>query len=264
MDWGMPTLLEAASPESAAALCRELGLQFVELNMNLPEYQEWDFPLLQRVASRYQIYYTIHLDENLDPCYFNPHVAKAYLDAMLDAIEAAKRLRIPVINMHLAAGVYFTLPGEKVYLYDRYRERYLDRLQAAIAQCEKAAAGASLVICLENTGDFALPYKRAALELFLQSPLFGLTFDIGHNQTAGNRDKPFFLEHWNRLRHFHIHDAAQGKNHLPLGTGVLDIPWYAALAEKTGSRAVVEVKTIQALRDSVQWLRKQGLGPITS
>ena len=51
----MPTLLEAASPESAAALCRELGLQFVELNMNLPQYQEWDFPLLQRVASRYQI-----------------------------------------------------------------------------------------------------------------------------------------------------------------------------------------------------------------
>ncbi len=39
IDLGMPTLIELRSPEDCAELCRELGLQFVELNMNLPQYQ---------------------------------------------------------------------------------------------------------------------------------------------------------------------------------------------------------------------------------
>ena len=39
MQFGMPTLIEIKSLEACAALCRELGLAFVELNMNLPEYQ---------------------------------------------------------------------------------------------------------------------------------------------------------------------------------------------------------------------------------
>ena len=40
VDLGMPTLLEASGAEESAALCAELGLHFVELNMNLPEYAD--------------------------------------------------------------------------------------------------------------------------------------------------------------------------------------------------------------------------------
>ena len=39
MDFGMPTLIELKSLEACVALCKENGLQFVEINMNLPEYQ---------------------------------------------------------------------------------------------------------------------------------------------------------------------------------------------------------------------------------
>jgi hypothetical protein len=35
MQLGMPTLIEIKSLEACAALCRDLGLAFVELNMNL-------------------------------------------------------------------------------------------------------------------------------------------------------------------------------------------------------------------------------------
>lgn len=34
MQLGMPTLIEMKSIEACAALCRELGLDFIELNMN--------------------------------------------------------------------------------------------------------------------------------------------------------------------------------------------------------------------------------------
>ena len=36
---GMPTLVEVKSLEACASLCRKLGLSFIEINMNLPEYQ---------------------------------------------------------------------------------------------------------------------------------------------------------------------------------------------------------------------------------
>jgi len=35
----MPTLIEYPSLEQNLSLCSELGLDFVELNMNMPEYQ---------------------------------------------------------------------------------------------------------------------------------------------------------------------------------------------------------------------------------
>lgn len=45
MQFGMPTLIENNTLADNIALCRELGLSFVELNMIFPEYQveklEW-------------------------------------------------------------------------------------------------------------------------------------------------------------------------------------------------------------------------------
>jgi len=256
--WGMPTLLEAPGPMEAAGLCSRLQLDFVELNMNLPQYQRWESSVLREAEEKYGVGFTIHLDENMDLCDFNPRIADAYLDTLLETISMARRLYVPVLNMHLAQGVYFTLPGKKVYLYDMYKEHFLSRVKDAVSRCEDAAEG-QLIICIENTNVFALPFLQEALELFLQSPLFGLTFDIGHNHSAGNVDKPFILAHKDRLQHFHIHDAVGGQNHLPLGTGEIDLPWHLALAAEQDCRAVLEVKTVQALEESVAWGREHGI-----
>ncbi len=255
MDWGMPTLIEAPGPEESARLCRELGFSFVELNMNLPEYQQLDVPLLRSVMERYGVYFTIHLDENMDICDFNPRVAEAYMQTIIDTIHSARELGIPVLNMHLSNGVYFTLPDEKVYLYAANPEHFFGRIREAVARCEEAAGG-EVAICIENTGVYALPFIREAVELFLQSPLFNLTYDIGHDHSSGGVDRPLILLHQDRLKHFHIHDALGRKNHMKLGTGELDLAWYIALAEQNSCRAVLEVKTAQALRESAEWLRE--------
>ena len=67
------------------------------------------------------------------------------------------------------------------------------------------------------------------------------------------------MKHEDRLRHFHIHDALGRKNHMRLGTGELDLAWYIALAQRSRCRAVLEVKTAQALRESVEWLMEHQL-----
>ena len=69
MQFGMPTLIENRTLKENAILCRELGLRFIELNMNFPEYRmdclEQVSELLG-IAEQYRLYYTIHLDENLN------------------------------------------------------------------------------------------------------------------------------------------------------------------------------------------------------
>ncbi len=39
MKLGMPTLIELNTLEDNAKLCKELGLDFIEINMNLPQFQ---------------------------------------------------------------------------------------------------------------------------------------------------------------------------------------------------------------------------------
>lgn len=39
MQYGMPTLIENRTLSENISLCKELGLNFIELNMNFPEYQ---------------------------------------------------------------------------------------------------------------------------------------------------------------------------------------------------------------------------------
>ena len=39
--YGMPTLIECDSLDETIKLCNELKLDFIEINMNLPQYQNW-------------------------------------------------------------------------------------------------------------------------------------------------------------------------------------------------------------------------------
>ena len=39
MQFGMPTLIENRTLKDNIDLCKRLGLQFIELNMNFPEFQ---------------------------------------------------------------------------------------------------------------------------------------------------------------------------------------------------------------------------------
>jgi sugar phosphate isomerase/epimerase len=81
LQYGMLTLIELPSLEDTAALCRELGLEFIELNMNLPQYVDLgETKHLAEVANEYGITYTVHLDGFLNPCDFNQTIAKAYAD----------------------------------------------------------------------------------------------------------------------------------------------------------------------------------------
>ena len=267
--FGMPTLIENRTLQENISLCSRLGLRFIELNMNFPEYQvdelERTGPLLD-AADAAGIYYTIHLDENLNIADFNRLVTDAYLETVRRTIRVAKALlplrdrcggasRPLTVNMHMHHGIFITLPDRKVQMYDRDKDRYLESCRRFRGLCEEWIGGAPVMIAVENTDGFR-SYEQEAIGLFLESPCFGLTWDIGHSKAAGERDVPFIMAHEDRLVHFHIHDGTEQppRNHLALGDGEIDLHDRLRLAEAHGCRCVLETKTIEALERSVAWL----------
>ena len=273
MQFGMPTLIENRTLEDNAALCRSLGLSFIELNMNFPEYQLDRLEhtdALMRIAERTGIYYTVHLDENLNIADFNPLVSDAYLETVCRTVNAAKKLlplrdrfgdgsRPLTLNMHMNHGIYITLPDRKVQMYDRDFDTYMKSFARFRSLCEEWIGDGDVMIAVENTDGFR-DYEKKAVEYLLESPKFGLTWDIGHSKAKGEMDVPFILEHQGHLIHFHIHDGTETppKNHLALGDGEIDLKNRLRLAESRNARCVLETKTILALRQSVEWLRREG------
>ncbi len=257
MYWGIPTLIENSSIEESVDLCKELDFDFVELNMNLPQYQLNNIDVSKLIALQKEknIFFTIHLDENLNVSDFNRYVADAYLKTVLDTIELAKKLDARTINMHLSKGVYFTLPDKKVYLFEQYKEEYLNSIVSFRNSVEKAVEKSKIKICIENTNGYT-DFQVEAIDILLQSPIFALTFDIGHNYCVSGADEKIIMERENSLTHIHLHDASDKKDHMTLSTGKVDIKKYIKLAKKHNCTVVLETKTIDALRKSVEWLKE--------
>ncbi len=258
IDFGMPTLLELDTIEDCAALAVELGLDFIEINMNMPLYQveRMNAEALRR-ASADKLYFTFHLDENFNPSDFNRGVAEAYVRTAMETIRLARAIGAPVVNLHMAEGIAFKLPDRKVHLFEKYRPQYLQGMMEFREACREAAGESGVKICLENTDSFQ-PFMREAIEMLLECDCFQLTLDIGHSHCAGGVDEAFFLTHADRLAHMHIHDAEGGRCHLVLGGGEIDLAERLALAARRNCRCVVETKSVEGLRASVGWLKKGG------
>ena len=257
LKFGAPTMVEMESLEQGIRVCRELGLDFLELNINFPQYllEKLDVETLRKLSQESGVGYTLHLDDEMSIADFNPYIARGYCQTVYDAIGLSKSLGIRKLNMHLSRGAKYTLPDRVIYFFEAYEEDYLDRIRNFREECTRRIGDADITICVENTAGY-LPFQRRAVEMLLESPVFALTFDIGHNHCSGNMDEEFILSHADRLSHFHIHDCVDGKkDHRTLGTGQLDVQRYLDIAEKLGCTVVVETKTVESLETSMAWIR---------
>ena len=270
--FGMPTLIENRTLEENIALCREMGLSFIELNMNFPEYQIDKIENTEyfiRKAADAGIYYTIHLDENLNVADCNPLIKNAYLETVRRTIEVAKKLvelkdkfgeksQPLILNMHMNHGIFITLPNKKVQMYERNFLEYMADINKFIELCNEWIGDADIKIAIENTDGFR-DYEKKAIECMFQSDKFILTWDIGHSKALGEKDMSFILEYEDKLNHFHIHDGSENppKNHLALGDGEIDLLNRIEKARICNARCVLETKTIEALRKSVKWIKDE-------
>lgn len=262
MNYGIPSLMEYAQPEPLVRFCAEHGFRFVELNMTYPWFQSGtiDPSALTKLAGAHGISYTIHLHDQVNPFEFSLEMRQASLDTILGALDLAKTLEVPRITMHLLNGMYSSIAGKKVYLYQHCLGEYLSLVEAFRDQITRRLAGHDAIFCIENTGGYT-PFQKEAILRLLESPVFGLTYDVGHDFKTCNMDAPFVLAHRDRLKHFHIHDCDANANHLALGAGKIDIPKALELVEQMNCPAVIEVKESHALAESRAYLERLHMWP---
>ena len=260
MKFGMPVLIENSTLEGNIALCKECGLDFIELNVNFPDYSLQaleDTDRFRRAAEENGIFFTLHLDEYLNFCDFNPIVAEAHMETVRRTIECAKKIGIRVLNMHMVHGTFTTLPDRKVQMFEQYSEPYLASMVRFRDMCTEAIGGDDISVAVENYDGFR-PIERRAIDILLESGRFALTWDTGHTHMTEYVDLDFIREREGRLRHFHLHDAVGKNDHRPLGTGEVDLTDRLQTAQRHGCTVLVEVKTAAALRQSAVWLDETG------
>ena len=259
MKFGMPALVECDNITECVQVAKNNNLDFVEINMSFPQYipSNSDVGLYKKLAKENNVFYTIHADEQLNPFDFNPDVADCYFGVMADCIDFAKKIGAPVINLHLLKGVYVTLPERVILLTDIYKDEYKKRVMDFIRMCQEKIGDANLKISIENVDSNPFTESQTEmLEYFMSSPVFALTLDVGHDDCMGGKDRHVFEKYPEKLYHMHLHDSDGRHPHLPLGEGKLDVESKLAML-KTESTCVIEVKTIEGLSKSVEYLKNK-------
>lgn len=261
MKLGMPIMIEHSDIFECIRLAEKHQLDFIEINLSFPSYLplNTDWNLATKIAKERGLFFTIHADEQLNPFDFNNKVSKCYCECMLETIRLAKNIGASVINMHLLKGTYVTLPDKVLFLNDIYIEKYLSKVSDFISECENEIGDSKTRIVIENvdSGPFT-SFQIKALELFMDSPVFGLTFDVGHYECQKGRDRSVFEKFSNKIIHVHLHDSDGYHPHLALGDGRIEIE---KITETLPSDVtyLLEVKNMDGILRSLEYLKMKGI-----
>jgi sugar phosphate isomerase/epimerase len=82
-----------------------------------------------------------------------------------------------------------------------------------------------------------------------------LTWDVGHDAKADYREQPILMHYQDRIKHMHLHDCMGNSDHKTLYTGDVPINERIRFAYQKDLSVVIEVKTSEALKESVLKLR---------
>ncbi|MCK4850563.1 MAG: sugar phosphate isomerase/epimerase [Phycisphaerae bacterium] len=260
---GMPTLIELPELEANIELCRKLGLSFVELNMNCPAYnpQSLGAERLSQLNRETGVGFTLHLPEEIDLASFQPSIRQGHFSCCKEAIAWAGEAGISIVNLHLNSGVYFSLPDQRVWLYEKYKSDFLSALEAAFDELLKLAEAQRVTVCIENGGNFGRSFVREALDKLLATAdgWLGLTWDVGHDAGSGFAERAVFEQLQERISHMHIHDWDGTRAHQILFSGKVDVAAMLGLAKQLDVGVVIETKTVESLVESVRRLDERGM-----
>ncbi len=192
-----------------------------------------DIDWLVARAAGHGINYTIHFLLKAAPAAHHTERWLGWLGQMKQTIAMAGRINCPVIVLH--SGV-IDCPGvEPERATEALRKDAVDNLLRFLREVEPLAREAGTVICLENLhhrqGDVTRSYQHLIdIVDAIDSPALKITLDVGH--AFIHDGLPEAIEAFgDRIYHVHLDDALDGKDHMEIGTGELDMELYAEMLE---------------------------------
>ena len=259
MKLGMPALVEYKTLNELVDLCLKLKLDFIELNMNLPYnfIENLNPAELRRITKQTNIEFTMHMPDDADLGTFYQSVREGYVKLFSDTIDWAKESGVKLLNMHIIEGAKMTLPDKKVYIYDQYSEEFRNNFIKSISTLSEKIKNSNLILTIENSNNFGKAYIQKALDKAITYPNIKLTWDVGHDAVSRFTDKIYLMEHQDEISHMHLHDAVGTKDHQVLFEGDLNITELLQFAKQKNIRALIEVKTAEALEKSMEILNKK-------
>ena len=138
---GIPTLIELNTLADNIKLCKELNLNLVEINMNLPQFQINE---LKEIDKDEELALSLHLPEELNVWGYDNNVRNAYIETLKESIDLALDKNIRILNMHMNLGVYFTLPNDKIILFEKYQEDYIEKTIIFAEEVKKLLSNTSI------------------------------------------------------------------------------------------------------------------------
>lgn len=245
MKFGMPTLVMFNSIKDNVDFALKNNIDFIELNMDLPYCNN----IKNQELNKYDIEFTMHISEKINVADLNNNLRIKYLNEAIRQIKLGINNNIKKFNLHIDSGVYFTLPSGKYYLNEKFLDIYLNNLDKSCIVLNEFAKENNIEINFENTKIHS--FTKEAFKIIEKYKYLGFTLDIGHNEKNGN--KAFeLLKNTNKIRHIHMHDYDGKKDHLTLGSGIIDFGKYKKMTSK--NYIVIEIKEENELVNSINYL----------
>ncbi len=256
---GMPALVECKSLNQLIELCMKLGLDFIELNMNLPYnfIQNLNPNQLKKITKESGIKFTMHMPDEADLGSFYESVRTGYVELFSDTIYWAKEAGIKLLNMHIIEGAKMTLPDKKIYIYENYSEEFKDNFIKSIKALSIKAQKSNVILAIENSSNFGKKFIQDTLDEALTYPKIKLTWDTGHDAVSNFKDKLYLMDNREHIAHMHLHDVKGSNDHQVLFTGSLNIDGLLTFAKSMNNMILIEVKTEEALIKSINNLNKR-------
>lgn len=261
MKIGIPALVEFTELNQLTDLCKELNLDFIELNMNMPyNFIENIKPLkLRKTTQDTGIEFTMHMPDDADLGTFYKSVREGYIKLFSDTLDWAHEAGVKLLNIHIIEGAKMTLPDKKVYIYDQYSDEYLKNFIDSIEILSEKAKKHDVIIAIENSNNFGKKYIQNVLDKATTYPNIKLTWDTGHDGVSGLIDREYLMRNSEHISHMHFHDCKGKSDHQIPFEGDLNIENLISFAKEKNIRMLIEVKTVEALKRSVQILREKNL-----
>lgn len=248
----MPQLYEFDTIEENLILAKELGLDFIELNLNFGYCRsEMEAKTVSDLLKKYNMEATLHFYDEADFGSYD-EVVNAYL-TLLQRYATLGKGYIKQINMHNIPGPVVTISGIKNFIYEKEYDVYIKRLISNFKKAEEICKENGINMVIENTDNIPKYMEKTYQDLFNNG--FRFCYDIGHDSLSYD----IIYEINNKLKlpfdEFHIHDGTRNKCHLSLGEGEIDLKKFKNLAIQNNAYVVLEVKQKSDLIESVPYFK---------
>lgn len=248
----MPQLYEYDRVEDNLILAKELGLDFVELNLNFAYCRrEMEEGRLEALFRGYGLEATLHFYDEGDLATYD-EVAEAYLSLLGKYAELARGY-VKMINLHLISGPVVTISGVKNYIYEKEFDEYSERLIKNLRKADEICKAGGIQLVLENT-DYLAKFLKKTYKLLAERG-FKFNYDVGHDRVDGDFLLKEVIPELNlEFLELHVHDSLGKSCHLAIGEGDCNLLNYKKFMES--AYVLLEVKQKSDLLVSVPRFRK--------